>query len=204
MAIRQLDRSLWASYLGGVSETLGSKKLTIEVSGMGIGHQIEAKSVALRGLVYDRKSDVVEVQMLGLDHLIHGPIEIYVDESILGVTSFEVVDRDGTRQILSLTEPLLLAEDVPHEVVADARAKLAELVEDLKTERDELQVRSHLLKAELRDEWGQLEERWGGLEREIEQLAENIAHVKEDVSAAVTRTAVEMRRAYQRIRDRID
>ena len=204
MAIRTLDRSEWVSYLDRVSETLGTKKVTIEIAGLEIGHQVEAKSVALSGLVYDRKSDVLEVQTQGLDHLIHKPTEIYVDESILGVTSLEVVDGDGNRQILSLVEPLLLEEDVPHEVVADARTKLSELLEDLKTERDELRVRSHLLKAELREEWDELEEKWRGLEPQIEHMGKNLAHVKEDFSAAATRAAVEMRRAYQRIRDRFD
>jgi hypothetical protein len=64
----------------------------------------------LGGLVYDRKSDLFEVQSADLDHLIHGPTEIYVDESAGGVTSVEVVDRDGTKQIIILSEPL---SDVP-------------------------------------------------------------------------------------------
>ena len=43
---------------------------------------------------------------LKTDHLIHGPTEIYVDESASGITSVEVVDRDGTKQIIILSEPV--------------------------------------------------------------------------------------------------
>jgi hypothetical protein len=44
-----------------------------------------------------------------LDHLIHGPTEIYVDEWDSAVTSVEVIDRDGTKQIIILSEPLPVA-----------------------------------------------------------------------------------------------
>ena len=106
MTIRKLDREDWAAYFDGISKTLGTKNVTIEVAPLGIGHQMEAKSLALGGLTYDRKSDLFEVQTPDLDHLIHGPTVIYVDESTSGVTSVEVVDRDGTKQIIILSEPL--------------------------------------------------------------------------------------------------
>ena len=106
MTIKKLDKKDWAAYFDGISKTLGAKNVTIEVAPLGIRPQMEAKSLALNGLVYDGKSDLFEVQTADLDHLIHGPTEIYVDEWDSAVTSVEVIDRDGTKQIIILSEPL--------------------------------------------------------------------------------------------------
>jgi hypothetical protein len=106
MTIKRLDKKDWAAYFDGLSKTLGAKNVTIELAPLGIGPEMEAKSLALGGLVYDGKSDLFEVQTEDLDHLIHGPTEIYVDEWEGAVTSVEVIDRDGTKQIIILSEPL--------------------------------------------------------------------------------------------------
>lgn len=106
MTIRRLDREDWSRYFDRISKSLGSKGVTIEVAPLGVGPEMEAKTLALGGLVYDRKSDVFEVQTPDLDHIISAPTEIWVDESEGGVTSVEIVDREGTKQIVILSEPL--------------------------------------------------------------------------------------------------
>jgi hypothetical protein len=106
VAIKRLDKKDWAVYFDGISKTLGTKKVSVEVAPLGIGREIEATYLALGGLVYDRKSDLFEVQTAELDHLIHGPTTIFVDESATGITSVEVIDRDGTKQLIILSEPL--------------------------------------------------------------------------------------------------
>jgi acetyltransferase-like isoleucine patch superfamily enzyme len=76
MTIKRLDKKDWTAYFDRLSKALSAKNVTIEVAALGIGHQTEAKSLALGGLVYDRKSDLFEVQTENLDHLIHGPTTI--------------------------------------------------------------------------------------------------------------------------------
>ena len=106
MTIRRLDREHWGSYFDNVSKSLGAKAVTIEVAPLGIGPEMEARTLALGGLVYDRKSDVFEIQTSRLDHMISEPSEIWVDESADGITSVEIVERDGTKQIVILSEPI--------------------------------------------------------------------------------------------------
>ena len=105
MTIRRLDKSDWATYFDDVSRTLGGKNVTLEAAPFGKA-EMEAKAITLGGLVYDAKSDVFEVQTETLDHLIQGPKDIYVDESPGGITSIEVIDRDGVKQIIILSEPV--------------------------------------------------------------------------------------------------
>ena len=43
---------------------------------LALGGQVQANWVALIGLVYDPKDDLIEVALEGLDHLIHNPPDI--------------------------------------------------------------------------------------------------------------------------------
>ncbi len=106
MTIKRLDRKDWSSYFNHISKSLGSKDVTIEVAHAGIAPEMLAKTLPLSGLVYDPKSDVFEIQTPNLDHIIPQPIEIWVDESGGMITSVEVVDRERTKQIIILSEPL--------------------------------------------------------------------------------------------------
>lgn len=108
MSTRKLDHSEWGPYFDRVSRTLGAKTVTIEVASLAIGDQIVADSIVLNGLTYDRKSDVFEVLTESLDHLVRRPCEIFVEESADGLASIEVIDDEDTRQIIKLSQPLLL------------------------------------------------------------------------------------------------
>ena len=111
MATRKLAKSEWQSYFDRVSQSLGAKQVEIEVASLGIGDQIEVNQVALNGLTYDPKSDVLEVVTEALDHMIQHPSEIYVEESGDGLVTVEALDSDGNKQIIKLTSPLLIASD---------------------------------------------------------------------------------------------
>lgn len=109
MAISKLEKTEWHTYFDRLSRILDGKSAEIEVSSLEIGDQIEAESLPLLGIVYDPKSDVVEVLLEGLDHLIHRPSEIFIDEeAVVGLKSVEVIDRDDVRQIIKLRTPLML------------------------------------------------------------------------------------------------
>lgn len=85
--------------------------------------------------------------------------------------------------------------------MADLGDKLDEIVAALRTERDELRVRLHLLKAEAKDEWEEVEERWEHLESRLKKAGEAASDSGEDIAAAGKQLAEEIGSAYKRIRD---
>jgi hypothetical protein len=108
MAVRTLEKSEWHGYFDRVSRALLGKRAEIEVASLELGDQIEAEWVPILGITYDQKDDVLDIVLLGLDHLIPKPRQIFVDEGLAGSTSLEVVDHAGVRHIVQLREPLML------------------------------------------------------------------------------------------------
>lgn len=66
------------------------------------GAQPETSWLLLDGISYDRKNDLIEVLVEGLDHLVLHPQEIYADELGEEVLSLKVVRKDGTKEIIEL------------------------------------------------------------------------------------------------------
>jgi len=108
MTVRQLPKSEWQSYCDRVSKGLEGKRAQIEVAALPLGDQIAAKSVPIIGVTYDPKDDIIEVALEGLDHIIHKPRSLAADENAAGLTSLEIVDGEGRKQIVRLMEPLML------------------------------------------------------------------------------------------------
>jgi hypothetical protein len=108
MQTRKLEKTEWGPYADRVSRALIGKQAQVEVVGLELGDQVEAEWLPLLGITYDHKDDVFEIALEGLDHLIHHPREVYVAEGPTGVSSLEVVDAEGTRQIVRLKDPLAL------------------------------------------------------------------------------------------------
>ena len=48
--------------------------------------------------------------------------------------------------------------------------RLDDLIDNLKTQRDELRVQMHLAKAEIRDEWEEIEKKWAHAEARFEEI----------------------------------
>ncbi|MEA2917886.1 MAG: hypothetical protein QOJ15_9967 [Bradyrhizobium sp.] len=105
---RQLEKSQWRAYFDRMSKALLGKRAEIEVASLKLGDQIAAEWLPLRGISYDPKNDVIEIALDGVDHLIHKPREIYVEEQGLELSSLEVVDAEGAHQIVVLRDPLML------------------------------------------------------------------------------------------------
>ena len=113
MSTKTLDKVSWEDYLNHVSKALGACLTEIEVAGLDIGDQIEAEWIILSGISYDPKDDIVAVDMVSKDdknveHLIHKPVELVVQESADGINSITIVDADDHKQIIHLKKPLLL------------------------------------------------------------------------------------------------
>jgi hypothetical protein len=62
----------------------------------------------LLGITYEPKDDIAEVMLDGYDHMIRGPREIYLDNGAGALTSIEIVDANGVKQIVKLKDPLML------------------------------------------------------------------------------------------------
>ena len=78
--------------------------------------------------------------------------------------------------------------------------KLEQAIAQLRQERDELRVRAHLLKAEMRDEWDEVERKWEHLEPKLERLAASARESAGDIGAATGQLGEEITNAYRRIR----
>lgn len=83
------------------------------------------------------------------------------------------------------------------------RQNIDSIIERLKTERDELNVRLHLARAELRDEYHDLEKRLGELESRGKRIREETGESAEQLEAATKLLAEEIKAGYERIRKAI-
>lgn len=113
MASRFLAKAEWHFYFDRIASALEGKRAQIEVTGLRLGDQIEARWVPLLGITYDKKNDLLNIALEGLDHLVRKPSSIVVDEGPDGLNGLEIVDADQYRQIVTLASPLRLpAPDV--------------------------------------------------------------------------------------------
>jgi hypothetical protein len=113
MISRKLERAEWKPLFDFLSKQLLRGKLAeIEVAGLDLGDQVEAKWLPLTGLVYDQKDDIVQVALGDgdnhVDHIIYGPREISFVEDAGHFISFDALDRYGRHQIVKVKDPLML------------------------------------------------------------------------------------------------
>jgi hypothetical protein len=106
--LSQLGKSQWQGYFDRFSRTLGPKRVEIEVTGLGLGHQIQAEWIPLIGVSYDPRNDLVAVVAEGVEHIIRKPTQIQIEHDAEWVRRLEVVDIEGNRHTLTLKEPLSL------------------------------------------------------------------------------------------------
>ena len=107
MPLRQLARSQWQEYFDRVSKAIGARRVEVEVTGLGLADQIGAHWVALTGLSYDPKDDVLIVVAGDLQQRIH-PARVDIDHAFDWLHGVDVVDAEGNHYIVQLKEPLNL------------------------------------------------------------------------------------------------
>lgn len=103
-----ISKSDWTGYLNPITRGLIGLRAEIEVASLELGDQIAADRVAIAGIFYDPKDDLVGVLLDGFDHLIRHPESIYVDEGEDGLAAIAVIDREGTNHLIKLSRPLAL------------------------------------------------------------------------------------------------
>ena len=100
--IRKLDRAEWTDFFERLSKRRVGRYAAIEVASARIGCQVQASSVFVQGIVYDRKNNLLELVGEGLDHMVLRPNELYVDGPLDEPSSLAVRDGDGALQIVTL------------------------------------------------------------------------------------------------------
>jgi len=118
MSVQQVDRSGWSVFFDTFTKSLPGKRAEVEVASLELGDQIQAQWTPLIGMTYDHRNDLIEVALDGVDHLIRGPQEVYVDFDVGGIIAVEIIDADGTRQIIKLNDPLALPAPVDQSAAA--------------------------------------------------------------------------------------
>jgi hypothetical protein len=82
----------------------------------------------------------------------------------------------------------------------DTLENLQKVCEELKRQRDELQVKLHLAKAEARDEWARLELRWEEAKTKLDIIRREANKTNETVSIGLSLVLNELKNGYDRIR----
>ncbi|MFH5832728.1 DUF5335 family protein [Halalkalibaculum sp. DA3122] len=107
MAVKKIDKKEWMVYFDTFSKKFLKDKqpeyAEIRVMSNDIGVQQETRWSPLKGISYDPKDDILDINVERLNRMILHPKEIYVDQEEDGwVTSIEVIEADGTKDIIEI------------------------------------------------------------------------------------------------------
>jgi hypothetical protein len=108
MPLTKLEKAKWSPFLDYLSKALEGSLVEIEAASLSLGDQEQSKWLPLSGLTYDPKDDLIDIAIEGLDHMIHRPSDIFVEQGVASLASVEIIDADGVRQIVRFKEPLML------------------------------------------------------------------------------------------------
>jgi len=84
--------------------------------------------------------------------------------------------------------------------MTSTKQDLEKLMATLAQQRDELKLQMHLAKAEAKDEWNALEGKWGQAQGKLGEVPAAAGESLEDVRAAASLLAEELKIGYERIR----
>lgn len=108
MTLTQLAKPQWQSYFDRVAKALGAKLVQVEITGLGLGDQVQVEWLPLIGISYDPRNDILAVALEGIEHNIQHPKQIHVEQDVESVYSIEAMDAEGEHHILLLKDPLSL------------------------------------------------------------------------------------------------
>lgn len=81
----------------------------------------------------------------------------------------------------------------------DIKKRINETIEELKQERDELQVKLHLAKMEASDEWVKIQAKLEKLEAKAKELSDASVEASKDIGAAAKLLGEEIRDGFKKI-----
>ena len=77
------------------------------------------------------------------------------------------------------------------------------LVEKLKTQRDEVKLKMHLASMETKQEYEEAEKKWGPLKAKASDIADDAIETSEELIAKSKMVGEELKETYQRISERL-
>lgn len=107
--MRSIEKMEWGPFFKNVTKATKGSSAQVEVAGLDIGDQIEVDWAQFLGIDYDDKDDTLTVLVEGLEHSIHQPSDVEVDEAGGTVRMIAVRDHDGHTETIRLKRPLELA-----------------------------------------------------------------------------------------------
>ncbi len=107
MESKKINKKLWQKYFDNFSlkylKDDQPEYIEIQVLSEDVGVQHSIQWTPLKGITYDPKSDILEIQVDKMEHLISHPSEIYVNEEHDGwLTGMMVIRKDGERNIIDI------------------------------------------------------------------------------------------------------
>jgi hypothetical protein len=107
-----LEKQDWQKMLDFVSKAQEVQRkaqiVTVEVDGEQIGAQREAEDVALMGISYGPKDDMVYIIAEGIEHNIENPAKVEIAHDGADISTLAVVGEDGARHLVRFKPPLHL------------------------------------------------------------------------------------------------
>ncbi len=85
----------------------------------------------------------------------------------------------------------------------DIQKEFSELIETLKTERDEISLKLHLASMDAKDEFDSLDAKWDLVTQKAADITDDAVEVSEDAVEKAKIVGEELKEAYQRIRAKL-
>lgn len=85
----------------------------------------------------------------------------------------------------------------------DIQKEFSELVETLKTERDEIKLKLHLASMEAKEEFETLDDKWDLVTQKAAEMADDAADISEEAIAKAKEAGEELKETYQKIRAKL-
>lgn len=99
MATNTLPKPNWKNYFDQASKRPEKTNVEIEVSSLKLGNQIVTRWTPLHGMSYAPIEDTFAIFVEGLEHMIHHPQAIYIEENDAKLQSMEIIGEEDTRHI---------------------------------------------------------------------------------------------------------
>lgn len=85
----------------------------------------------------------------------------------------------------------------------ELQKEFSELVETLKTERDEIKLKLHLASMEAKEEFETLDDKWDLVTQKAAEMADDAVDVSEEAIAKAKQVGEELKETYQRLRAKL-
>lgn len=107
MAVKELNRKKWQPFFDKFYKQYlkdtQPEYAEIRVLSNESGAQPETGWLVLNGISFDPKGDTLDIRVEELNRMIWHPSKIYVDEEENGwITSMEIIEQDGTKNIIEI------------------------------------------------------------------------------------------------------